>query len=655
MAIKPVFALDVGTRKVAGLILAPKPQGHHIQAAAIVEHQQRAMLDGQIHDIPEVALAVQAVKEKLEEKTNSSLNKVAVAAAGRALKTQQATAKKQILPEQEITLQDILTLEAIAVQEAEEQLIRDNKKLQTYHCVGYSVVEYNLDGSPIGNLVGQRGQNMGVGIIATFLPRIVVDSLITTLDRVGLTLSSFTLEPIAASAVAVPAAMRGLNLVLVDIGAGTSDIALTGQGTITGYAMVPAAGDEISEALSQALLVDFNTAEMIKRQLNSNEQITFDNVVGSKCTLKAEEIIASIKETITELARQIANQILLINKRAPQAVLLIGGGSLTPGLPEALAGQLEISKERIAVRGREVLKDIYGAENLQGPQAITPIGIAVTALHQENLGQAKVIINGRPIHFLAGQKINVTQALLAASIPARQLYGRPGKGLGVEINGQLTFLKGKPGQMGSIKVNNIPATLETLLKPGDVIEVGRGQPGEDARGTVKDLLPQTIPKTVTINGHPYTLRPQIFMNGSAVDYETAIIDKAKIIYKPLDTVAQVLESLGKEYKETILLNDQSVGPEAVVKDGDVLQTNVKADNHSINVTLNGKPVSLKLQAGKVLFADIFNHLDFSSTPPPGRTKLVMEVNNTPAKFTTPLTEGDRIILHWESEIKDKKH
>lgn len=643
----PVFALDVGTRKVAGLVLAPETNGYYIQAAAIVEHRQRAMLDGQIHDIPEVTRAIQAVKEHLEKKINGSLKKVAVAAAGRALTTLQATAEEQLSPAKEISIQDVLTLEAAAVQEAEERLITTGEQQQVYHCIGYSVVGYRLDGNPIGNLVGQRGQSMAAEVIATFLPRVVVDSLATALHRAGLIMDSLTLEPIAASAVAVPAAMRGLNLVLVDIGAGTSDIAVTGQGTITGYAMVPWAGDEISEALSEALLIDFNTAEAVKRQLRSKKQVTFKNVVGQKCTFPAAEIIEQIKPAVMELARQIANQILLINKRIPQAVLLIGGGSLTPGLTEALAGQLEIPLERVAVRGREVLNGIKGAKNLQGPQAITPIGIAVTALRQEGLGQAQVIVNGRVVHFLAGQKMNVTQALLAAGIPARQLYGRPGKGLGVEVNGHLTFLRGKPGQMGSIEVNDSPANLDTLLKPGDVIKVNPGQDGEDARGIIEDVVPEITPKTITFNGRKLTLEPRIIMNGTLVDYKTALVDHARIIFEPLDTVAQILDRLGESSEGAVLLNGQPVGPETPVKNGDTLQTGVKEDNHSITLTLNGKTITLKVQAGGVLFTDIFNYLDFPAAPPPGRKKLIMEVNGRPAEFTTPLAEGDTVILRWD--------
>ena len=647
MASGPIFALDVGTRKVAGLVLAPGPKGYQIRAAVIVEHQQRAMLDGQIHDIPQVALAIQTVKEKLEKKLHTTLQEAAVAAAGRALKTEKAAVEEEISPTAEIGKQDVLALEAAAVQEAEKRLLEAGVGQAAYHCVGYSVVGYSLDDHPIGNLVGQRGHHMAATVIATFLPRVVVDSLVASLQRAGLTLASLTLEPIAASAVAVPAAMRGLNLALVDIGAGTSDIAITGQGTITGYAMVPAAGDEITEALATALLLDFNTAEAVKRQLKENTSVTFADIVGQRHTLAVAEVVAAIQPAVTELARQIATQVILLNGHAPQAVLLVGGGSLTPGLPEALAGQLEIAPERVAVRGREVLNGINGAKNLQGPQAITPIGIAITALKQEGLGLARVIVNGRPVHFLAGQQMTATQVLLAASIPARLLYGRPGKGLGVEVNGRLVFLRGQPGQPGSILLNDAPATLDTPVRPGDVIAIIPGRDGADACGTVKDLVPELTAKTITFNGRQITLEPLIIMNDNQVDYNTPVTDQARITFEPLDTVAQVLARLGESPAGTVLLNGQPVRPEAPVQDGDSLVTGEAAAGRRVSIILNGRPATLRVQAADVLFADVFNYLDFPSTPPPGRKKLVMEVNGHPAEFTTPLAEGDQVALRWE--------
>ncbi|MDN5344470.1 MAG: hypothetical protein PWQ18_581 [Clostridia bacterium] len=643
----PVFALDVGTRKVAGLVLSSSPRGYHIQAAVIREHQQRAMLDGQIHDIPQVALAIEAVKERLEKKLHIKLKEAAVAAAGRALKTQRAVAEQEILPAQEINGQAVLALEAAAVQEAEKLLLGNSERQPAYHCVGYSVINYSLDGHPIGNLVGQRGQRIAAEVIATFLPRVVVDSLVASLQRAGLTMASLTLEPIAASAVAVPAAMRGLNLALVDVGAGTSDIAITGQGTISGYAMVPAAGDEITEALAAALLLDFNNAEKVKRQLLTSDLITFTDIVGQKRTLPVGEVIEALKPAVTELARQIATQIILLNGRAPQAVLLVGGGSLTPGLTGALAGQLEISPERVAVRGREVLSGINGAKNLQGPQAITPIGIAITAMQQEGLGLARVIVNGRPVHFLAGHQMTVTQALLAAGIPARLLYGRPGKGMGVEINGRLTFLRGQPGQPGTILVNNSPAAMDTAVQPGDDIKVIPGRDGADARGTIKDLVPELAPKTITLNGRQVSVEPLITMNDNQVNYDTTVEDQARITYEPLETVGQILARLGESQEGPLLLNGQPVRPEAPIKDGDNLVTGSRATGQVRTIILNGRPATLRVTAADVLFTDVFNYLDFPATPPSGRKKLVMEVNGQPAEFTTPLAEGDRVTLRWD--------
>ena len=85
--------------------------------------------------------------------------------------------------------------------------------------------------------------------------------MISSLRMAGLEAGSLTLEPIAALTVAIPPQMRLLNLALVDIGAGTSDIAVVQRETIVAYAMVPVGGDEITERLAAEYLLDFNTAE----------------------------------------------------------------------------------------------------------------------------------------------------------------------------------------------------------------------------------------------------------------------------------------------------------------------------------------------------------------------------------------------------------
>lgn len=641
-----VFALDVGTRKVAGVILSSENSRFRLRAAAIQEHKERAMLDGQIHNVPQVAAVIQQVKEKLERKTRSSLKKVAVAAAGRALITQKATAEREISPAEEITREEVLALEADAIQEAESLILSSRDKGGEYHCVGYSVIKYTLDDNPIGNLVGQRGQRIGVQVIATFLPRVVVDSLVSALLRAGLEMTSLTLEPIAAAAIAVPPAMRGLNVALVDIGAGTSDIALAKEGSITGYAMVPAAGDEITESLASKLLLDFNTAEEVKRQLNHKENIAFVDIVGNKRELPAKEIIELLQPAIVELARQIAEQILLLNGKPPQAVLLIGGGSLTPGLAPTLARQLELPVERVAVRGREALPDIVGNPGFTGPQAVTPLGIAVTALRREGLTLSQIEVNGRPVQLLASRKISVAQALLAAGVPVRQLYGRPGRGIGVEINGRLHFLKGQPGRPGKILVNGQPVSLDDLVKGGDIIQFLPGENGADARVVVRDLVPNLQAKTITFNNKTVTLEPLILMNGNAVSRDTEVPDQAKIEFNPLETVADVLKYLGQAPDQPTLLNGVRVTPQAKINNGDVLETGPAVTKRKVKINLNGQEVELMVETSQVIFADLFTYLDIQTTPPPGKRTLRMEINHKPAEFTSPLKDGDQVILEW---------
>ncbi|MCP6657801.1 rod shape-determining protein, partial [Klebsiella pneumoniae] len=87
--------------------------------------------------------------------------------------------------------------------------------------------------------------------------------------------------PIAAINVLIPTTMRHLNLVLIDVGAGTSDVAITRDGSVIAYGMVPFAGDEITEAISQQFLLDFNVAETVKRQSSGkNKKISFTDVLG---------------------------------------------------------------------------------------------------------------------------------------------------------------------------------------------------------------------------------------------------------------------------------------------------------------------------------------------------------------------------------------
>ena len=82
-----VFGLDIGTRSIVGTVGYKEGDKFIVVAQKVKEHETRAMLDGQIHDIEKVGISIRQVKESLEEEIGRKLTDVCIAAAGRVLET----------------------------------------------------------------------------------------------------------------------------------------------------------------------------------------------------------------------------------------------------------------------------------------------------------------------------------------------------------------------------------------------------------------------------------------------------------------------------------------------------------------------------------------------------------------------------------------
>ncbi|WNC13277.1 cell division FtsA domain-containing protein [Brevibacillus brevis] len=540
-----IFSLDIGTRSVVGLIVEADHEQYRVLDLAIREHDERSMLDGQIHDIVAVAKVIRQIKEELEQKFGP-LHQVAVAAAGRSLRTRRVRTDMPLSRHAFINREDVLALEFAAVQEAQAQLAQELKDqdVTRYYCVGYSVVNYYLDGEVIGSLIDQRGDTASADVIATFLPRVVVDSLIAALKRCDLEMKALTLEPIAAINVLIPVTMRRLNIALVDIGAGTSDVALTEEGAITAYGMVPVAGDEITDALMNAFLLDFPMAEEVKRVLSTQESVSFTDILGMEHTMTAAEVTAAIDADIHLLAEKIAFKILELNGKAPQAVMLIGGGSLTPGLTAKVAQVLNIPAARVAVRGGDAIKQYVGDHpQLSGPEFVTPVGIAVAA-RRHPLRYVTVTVNDAPLRIFDLRKMTLGDALVGAGLDIRRLYGRPGLAMTVTVNGRMKMIPGKHGTPPVIEKNGEAAGLDAPLVDGDQIVIVPGQDGEDARIQAKDLLDQLDTLEIHCNGRPLSLGPVILVNGKPQSLEAAVPDRSEVEIRLPRTVGEVLQIAG---------------------------------------------------------------------------------------------------------------
>lgn len=707
---KNVFALDIGTRSVTGIILDKVEDNFTVIDYCMKEHKERSMLDGQIHDVVEVAEVIQAVKEALEEK-NGPLHKVCVAAAGRALKTVHASAVIQLHQQPIMEEETIKHLELSAVQAAQMKLAQteNSQDYSNYYCVGYSILNYMLDDQIIGSLIDQSGEQASVNIIATFLPKVVVESLLAALGRANLEMDALTLEPIAAIQVLIPESMRRLNVALIDIGAGTSDIALTSKGAISAYGMVPIAGDEITEAISDHYLLDFPMAEQTKRNIVMNGQDVVHDILGFETTITYEALVDEIMDHVHNLAGSLATEVIRLNKQVPKAVMLIGGGSLTPEITKALANKLQLPENRVAVRGIEAIQNLKKNDVLPtGPDFITPIGIAIAA-KQNPVHYISVKVNDRIIRMFEMKQLTIGDCLIQAGIEINKLYGAPGLAAMVTIDGRDITLPGEYGKPPTIRFNNESGSVDSFINNGDEIIIEKGENGKASIVTLKEVIGDLPQLTITFNKKQYKLDPLFYVNGQLKTDQYIIQDKDNISIEQLQTIQDFFTSIRVEDisdtspfiiyvndrqvglskgQTQIFVNEQQVNDDYLLKSGDNVSI-VKAVEPTVNdllialekdlwktivVYFNGEKVELRQQQlliqkdgldlkldtiltsgdsvkcndkkiNPFIFQDVFRYVDIDLTQVKGHFKI--HKNDEPATFHDQISHGDHLEIIWE--------
>jgi len=581
-----VFAMDIGTRSIVGLVCYPENSKLRVLATEIAYHPQRDMLDGQIHNIEGVVITAKKVKDGLEKRLGVTLKTVAIAAAGRALKTCRGLSVKEIEPGYRIRREEVSSIELEAVEKARESLLtesdEENDTVDSYYCVGYSTVAYYLDDYPISSLIGQKGKKIGVEVLVTFLPQVVINSLTTVIEELGLSVSNLTLEPIAALNVTIPPEYRSLNLALVDIGAGTSDIAITHKGAVIGYAMVPLAGDEITEQIAEAFLLDFNTAEKVKLLCAEKKgAVSFKDILGNTFTLPAEEILKITEPVVDKIASEIAAVIKKYNRGPTRAVFCIGGGSRTPFLREKLAEKLDLPLSMIAIRGREIVNQvIYKGNKLNGPEAIAPLGIAVSALQKDYFGFTYITVNGKVIRLLDTENLKVSNALVAAAFHSKKLLGRRGPNLRVFLDGKEKIIPGIPGENARILVNGKEASLETMVKNNDKIEIIEATQGLTPVIKARDLFPPDR-YYVYFNNQPFGLFPHVLVNRQKADPEKVLKEGDRIEFKGMGTLGDFINLAELDSSQiSCLVNDKLCSMQHELQIGDRIIIKLNPAGHN---------------------------------------------------------------------------
>ena len=700
---KLVFGLDIGTRSVVGTVGYKKNDKFYVVAQRIKEHDTRAMLDGQIHDIQKVGDTIRYIKSELEDVVGEKLEGVCIAAAGRMLYTVN-THVEAVLDNKEVTQEDIYNLVSSGVEKAYEEFLASNNNNDDvkFYCVGHSVIRYFLNGNQISNLEGHNARNIGLDLIATFLPDEVVDSLYKSVEVAGLRVDNLTLEPIAAIGLAIPERFRMLNLALIDVGAGTSDISITNDGCILAFGMIPMAGDALTEDIAKACLVDFAEAEKIKKEADYKEEIEYMDIMLLPQKISAKKVREITKDTIDKMAGDVATKIKELNGgKAVSAVFIVGGGGKMTGYAEAVAQKLDIVKERVAIRGEEVMQNIIFEEETQKDSLlVTPIGICLNYYEQSN-NFIFVSFNGSRIKMYDNNNLSVGDVAMQAQFPNEYLFPRRGDALEFTVNGKARMIRGTSGEAASVFVNEEPATINTKVHANDIVRVVESTKGECAKATLENIdeLGESIsfdvngskvvvPKFASVNGSLQSKYYEIqngdvielvnyYSVGQIADFMDVILDPKMNIYvnnKLADKDTEVYENFTvnwtleilksekeeieeqeaiaseEEYEENTETEDipeeeENVSEEMSDESVSEEKTGQDSPKGSVTVIVNKEPVTLKGKPSFV-FVDVFDAINFNLADSRGRN-IVTKINGRQAQYMENLKDGDVVDIYWE--------
>nr|WP_243151515.1 cell division FtsA domain-containing protein [Anaerotruncus colihominis] len=516
---------------------------------------------------------------------------------------------------------------------------------------------------------------------------------------------SITLEPIAAISAVIPQELRLLNIALVDVGAGTSDIAITNNGSVCAYTMATMAGDEITERVMREFLVDFQMAEKMKFMLSEGKElIAYCDILGFEYNIPSEELRQRILSAVEELAQMIAQQILEINGAPPMAVFMVGGGSRTPELCRLVAQNLSIDEKKVAIGGNNYMKRMVETE----PQYIsaeyaTPIGIAISAMSAQGQENLSVVINGQRVRMMRIGAMTLLEALLRAGYQYGQIMGRSGRSVTYALDGEKKVARGGVPTLAEFEVNGRAANITTPLEAGDSVRFTPAVNGMDARPLARDTVKDFAPFAIEYNGETVQAGVYVTINGTLAEAEDEIHEADKVHVLRITTLGDLLAQTDGAL-ETTVVNGVQCTADYILKEGDcvsavasaapappVLQqpltvpepvpsvvpvdlqmTQAQPPGPDLSVTpraqapalsqepavqetprhgavqiiLNGSPVLLpgKPDGTPNLFFDVLNYVEIDPDHPQGEP--VIRRNERAASYIEPIHDGDRIEVYW---------
>ncbi|MFL5786158.1 MAG: cell division protein FtsA [Bacteriovoracaceae bacterium] len=337
-----IVALDIGTTKVCTLIAQKTPKG--LDILGVGSHPSNGLKKGSVVNIEKT---VESIRNSIEEaKLMAGIDELDSATVGIAGNHIFCFNSSGVVPvkNKEITQADVDRV----IEAAKAVLIPSDREI--LHVIPQ---DFKVDNTPgIKNPVGMCGSRLEVNVHIVTGKTPLIHNLVKCVEQAGLTANSVILQPLASSRSVLTAEERELGVVLIDIGGGTTDIAVWKEGSLLHSQIIPLGGNHFTNDLAVALKIPHNEAEKIKLNQGTvlkeaqdpNAYITVQGLSGTKprevplsfvaeiLGARAEELFQVIREVIVE--KNLQNEIT-------GGFVLTGGGALIRNLAELAEYYLE--------------------------------------------------------------------------------------------------------------------------------------------------------------------------------------------------------------------------------------------------------------------------------------------------------------------------
>ena len=337
-----IVALDIGTTKVCTLIA--QKSGKNLDILGVGSHPSNGLKKGSVVNIEKT---VESIRNSIEEaKLMAGIEELESATVGIAGNHIFCFNSSGVVPvkNKEINQADVDRV----IEAAKAVLIPSDREI--LHVIPQ---EFKVDNTVgIKNPIGMCGSRLEVNVHIVTGKTPLIQNLVKCVEQAGLNANSIILQPIASSKSVLSVEEKELGVVLIDIGGGTTDIAVWKEGSLLHSQIIPLGGNHFTNDLAVALKIPHNEAERIKlthgtvlNDARSSE--TYLTVQGLSGTKPREVALSFVSEVLGSRAEELFQVVreLILEKNLQDEItggfVLTGGGALIKNLPELAEYHLE--------------------------------------------------------------------------------------------------------------------------------------------------------------------------------------------------------------------------------------------------------------------------------------------------------------------------